>query len=1191
MRGGAHKMHKICFDTTETQLYKYANSIGVPSDYVHADSVQTLTPTYINVDGLLREAYASGVSLSSVVAYLTSIKVVDPRDKASKVLLDYTVKKLNLRGVAITALPQESDAMKTLRGALTQIGGAVKARDLGFYHKMLTEYRQSFEEELDRDEETVARIERVHADYDKSMSGTALRGSDVRVLTEKIELVVTDSTSNEDALAVFDRFILTETVVHVVCYVSAETVYQKISKDVELQDDELVDVHKHRLEKGKEEAPRIVFTVNAEAIYEVIYNLGAKKMTIKVKTNHKELLLESIKQSMPHVQYDVEVIKVDCVTRLYPATETSFSTAFHYLLHRNTIDPEHYQFFLNESTSPYPKKAQLKLRYRPYWKIRGHSYAKEEAYAVVTAPQTSTGTNYFEINTSAKSMESMWRMFTSFIPALVMHYSRDIVGRSDLARLYNNKITVGVPTAVVTKKTSKAKQQLRDEWPTIFSDFYVKNVKPENMVVITTSEDTARSWEQEIVHLKKEQYQRKVLPFPREPAKPIFWFTSYNTTSKHIGYSENSYDTNPEYGEIPYSGKTPQAVLSKKLGVSKGQETLSSPGPGEVYEASEVLGNMLGGNILRVGTIFGLETFLCGMAMVKYNIVGDDPTMESRIREIRQTLSKYNPSLYRQELYDWPESEISKAILEEDYYFDPRLFIAGIRKFLGVSVYVIDSGIESNTEVHKFQIPRYTQFYTAEFPTSGCVVFAANTGIKTDDLEHAHCEIIVASGERQLRERAVFGRDTTERLHSILSSCFMQVPVFGTRKYKDAYIESNLSRSLPRSGHRIVSQFIDGYGKARRFTMSKNGKLTTIFCAPCPPLDVEIDKVVHPTTIKEFEIFCGSQCVGRSERGAWCQDSVSGNVLYARLEDLDMELRYISHDPAPTGESVETSSAQAASDRRLAVVLRELMRWFYEVYCHEVREKNGLITPFSTDSFASRFLTYATPSMLPYYNIEEVTQELPRYLTTQEVLSHISPKVFRLQGGKLLLHNQDYYNSILYFLRRRTTRVISNDYVTKQRFYIQDFYTSLYDFKQEDGVGIISGMSDPKQATQTMIPLLRTLSSSHSEVKHPILYTTEPLSGQRVIFLVQSTQLGKLGSALDVCMKWATCGRNSGYSSDTIRKEVDRDTIVYHIVSGRLSEYAYIKSPVSCEGVYEVVLYNSEDEHASHHRYGALLRV
>lgn len=1189
------------FETAETYLYKLAVSEGVASTYIHIDNIFSAKPRYTNVDELLRKAYSQGVKLESAKDYLASIGVQEPRSKASDILLDVVVKKNNLTG-SITK-PRTNQQRDALLEAIAQITGSYNPKaKLQNYQSKHTKYLDSVRKTMAKDKILADQIYSVHDQYLKAMNTSKLSASDIRVIEEKLELDVTSNIGVEDILSVFDSIVLTEKVKHAVCFASHETVYQKVYNDAWLSEKDVVNIEAHKLPERGSVSPCIVFVVNIGAVYEVVYTIGAKKLYLKVKHRHKKDVLDAIKEILHHVDYTVNVVKVESVVRLYPVIDTQFISKFYYLLHRTTTNPEYYQFFLNESTSPYPKKSQLKLRYRPRWRYSATPFLKEEAYVVMSSPQTATGNNYIEIAVTAQSMASTLRMFTSFIPAIVTHYALDLVGVSSLAPLYDNKIKPEQPQ----KKLSSAevKKQLIDMWPTVFSEAYLK-IQPKNMVITTTDEATRDRWVGEIVLLGDSHYDRQVLPFPPAPEPAMFWFTSYNARSKYVGYADNLHDENPTYDKMPHSGESEGTAYSSSLVSTKGSKSKSTPGPREQLQGTEVLDVLVGLPVTRLGTKFVSDSVLHAIAMYELSEFGDSRNVQARANEIREILASYRPELYAQELYDMTDDQIVDGILNKDSFFDPAMYIAGIRKYLGQNVYVIEMAVDANNTSHKFLMPRHSQFYTATSHRSKSIVLCMNYGIKSDKLLYPHCELVVASPEKHtdsviaedITKGALFGSEESDRLNDMMLSCTTQVPYYNhSTAYKSKYMISYVWGFLLAKRLKPVSQYIDGYGKARAFTVVHQEKRITIICSPCPPMNLPRSDKIHPTTIEVFESLCESKCVGRSDLGVWCVDSKYDELLYVRLETgkIPKNIPLVGADPIPRDQTHkgEGSSRQAAYDRRLATVLRELMKWLFEMYCHELRRDDLAITPDTVSEFVTKYLTYARPEHTSQYVISKVSEKLPSYGTVKEVLAYLTKTgVYNVSRGKVVLHNEAFMKSMVYYLSTLVKSVIHHDHIGMESTYIRNYYVSLYDFKQHANVELLAGTDNPISIVSPQFAIVQSLLPEHRNSKTPIVYATSGVI-KTVMYIVQATRLGKIGNAVDVCMHWDKAGRNIGYLYNEVNTIPDKDIIIYRIVAGRLVEYQYIESEdPEANGFYEVVVYNHSEDDTKHCDYGALLRI
>lgn len=1194
------------FDTTETYLYKIAANIGKPVEYIHVNSFFTLNPEYTDVDELIRTAIAADVQLSTIAHYLDVMGVNDSVDKIENIMLDIGIKSLNTTAKQLIDIGPKSVAMKQLKTLIDEIETFLtnKGRivdDIGKYNIKLyqtkhTKYIRTLAKSLWRTKEIAAEIEEVHATYADVLSNSPLKASDIRIIVEDLELIIEDdSIESKNVLSVFDGIELSNEVRHVVCYATYELVYQKVYKGVPLTSKDLVDRDMYKLAKNQsvmKSSSQIVFTVNVGSVYTVVYNLDGKYMSVSVKSYDKTKVLDAINKAFPHVAYNETAVSIESQVRLYPVKDNAFSMAFHYLLHRSVISPEYYQFFLNESTSPYPKKTNIKLRYRPYWTMAKSVTKKEEGYAVITTPQTVLGTNYIEIALTGRSMVSIWRILTSFIPMIVMYYKYDIMVESDLAPIYNDKIHGLID--VIVKPTKKAtKGQLHDEWPQVFSELYVANVEPKNLVITTTNPDVANEWRHEMISVKGQEYARQVMPFP-EHGDVMFWFTSLNKDSQYVGYITNTYDEDPLFPVVPYSAPSKQA-LTKQHDISRKAFSKHATGPEGVAPGTEVLNELIGIPVVRLGTDIKPDSVLRAIGMYIADDNGYNEDISMYARNIRNELESYDTALYKQELYDWTDEEIKEGLHNKDKYFDPHLYIAGLMELTGCDIYIISIKVEFNVRVHRLEVPRHFQFYTGHADANKCLILCMNYGIKSDNLTYPHCELIVAEDYTSVRQGALFDEDVSQRLKNVLLACNPQIPYYNLNSYIDRYTISKMNNIIARLfdlGYIVVWQYVDPYGKARAFTFNNpNEKPISLFCSPCSPWNVPHIDTIHAMNIDVFEKLMGTKCVGRSNVGAWCIDADTEEIIYSRLFEVPMHLQHTGDDPIVTDESIHVSGKVASIDRKSAAILSELIRWLFEVYCHEQRVMDIEITQQTVTTFVNKFLRYSSKASIAHYDISNIQEKLPQYLTTDSVLEYIS-SVFTIKEKTIVLHNKAYVDSLAYYLMKGVKRVIFNDYIEIEPMYITNFYSSLYDFKTRPDTVILSGLIDPiakASHPELQYMILPSLLPEHSQVITPLLYIQRGKMNS-VLYLVQSTQLGKIGSAVRLCEAWSAHHINIGYDVPDVVHNATNDIVIYIIVAGRLVEHSYIKSKVAGKGLYEVVMY---DESAGRlkGKYGALLRL
>jgi hypothetical protein len=220
--------------------------------------------------------------------------------------------------------------------------------------------------------------------------------------------------------------------------------------------------------------------------------------------------------------------------------------------------------------------------------------------------------------------------------------------------------------------------------------------------------------------------------------------------------------------------------------------------------------------------------------------------------------------------------------------------------------------------------------------------------------------------------------------------------------------------------------------------------------------------------------------------------------------------------------------------------------------------------------------------------VSEIAEKLPRLVTVSNVLDYLS-NTFEVKGNCIKLHNKAFYDSVVNVLNRNIKHYIVRDEIEEENVYISDYYSSLYDFEEQKDTVILSGSVDPVVGAgnpNDRYKITNSITPKDSQSEIPIVYVCS--RNPKIIYLVQSTALGKIGSAVRVCKAWKESGINIGYEVFEAERATDYNIVIYSLLAGSIVEHQYIKGK-SAEYTYEVVMY--DDVGTKNPRYGALLRL
>lgn len=1177
-------------ETLETYTYKLASAWQINLDYVIILRSSSLAPKYVNLVSIVETLLSPETSLDAVCDYLNKNTGRRWDSIVISVLIYCQTVALGIGSIA--QMGSGTGAATELNALLDRINTFCRRRNLPLQTLASAEYaRATYERErkisLENTEKKLRLLEETQNRYQAALASDVLRISEIDILNERLVFIVKNKINREDSLTVFDDVRISSVIQHVICYTGTKT-FQKVYNpgpfDSPVRKNAIISNTISNAHPGV-----LLFTVLLSQVYQVRYTIESGAIEVTVRIRDKADFITAIKRGFPMLECEIRVHEIQSRLNLYPTKELMFDLPMYYLLHRTVVQRHLFQFYLNESASPSPEKSILVFRQRSFWELPGQISSRseirdrEESTFVLSTHRMANGSNYINVTLTTSSEASATRTLSQLIPALCIFFSEDILGKSPFFKIYN------IPNLV--SKTKKSGTRLRDElkhkYPEVFTPNYLnsKDTNVKTLVLVTDDPDEAKRWEAETIYHELTTYKRQVLPYPpqvetgepdwrghaigEEPGEVLFWFTSSSPEARHISYRINDYDDSPTYPYIPFASVN--GSVQKIRGISGGNVvSLAAQTEGQSAEAPDIVGHILGIEALRRGVAFGPNSAIHGILDAIKDMENDiRATTTEEVLKVRDILTNhFHPELYKQQLYDLNNDEIVQKLGEKDEYFDPLLFSAGLEELLGIDIYYIRARIVQNVRTMTIELPRYSHFYCASRKRRNCIVMFINTGVRSDRLRWPHCELIVAKDTLS----PVFGPKMSERLAQIRDRCHRFLVCIPGHVYSGMYMNSAITEILALFSN-VVSQYVDPNGKARAFTVLDSAGLeVTIFCSPCAPRSLPHLTVVHPAPDREWlESLCDSIAEGRSSIGIWCKHRETGELLYTRLDtpDADTTLPLIGMDPLTSlsgmGDSSRFASEISAKDR-LALVLREVILWALDV--------SGL----PTRRFINRYLNYASDTdtnslshsdEASYYDISRIGRRFPPVKNMKEVFSYLDGAI-PVEGGRFILHNKAYYDSIAYLVSRHAFK----EYDPTESRFIKDYYRSIGDFRNDKRTLILSGNVDP--LVNAVDPLNKYMIVDYIPTpiqgKLPIFYVQDG-----VLWIVQVTHLKEMKCAYNICKTWHMKLVNLGYNAQPV-KATRRDVLLYEVIVGRLVPVGRLKGSPDAEVDASEIEAGVEDE-------------
>jgi len=557
------------------------------------------------------------------------------------------------------------------------------------------------------------------------------------------------------------------------------------------------------------------------------------------------------------------------------------------------------------------------------------------------------------------------------------------------------------------------------------------------------------------------------------------------------------------------------------------------------------------------------------------------------------------PSLLRQELYDYTDEEILAALQDPDVFFDPKLFKRAVEEVYNINIYLFGSPNpnKNDTGEGKVIVPRFRVFhaYTKRLdrPT---VVLLRTKGAVTDVLRHPHIELIIDYDGENKRLSKLFGPDMTNLCHQILTTCLKTLTVSNSDELTSDEVNPSEGPFIPSEvipsegpftihqniysyldhlnlvGKAAVSQYIDQNGKMRLLTFvyslgTSAPNRVTVATIPSQPENLPIDDQMYPVDLATaLTIFGRPTGVSRTAtdqiNGLWFQVLDIKYGEYVQIypvypDDVSKDLAYVFD--LTTGPTSPYRTGNTSVTRRLTLLHKtssfiiQLVRWLYDLARLEGPVDPSLFV--RTYFYVSRTTVYDTATV---YDISRVPRKLPLVNTVSQGLAEISGFMPTLlvkvsektsssrsgsrAGSPLRLKMYDEYFNDRIVKMLRDYHSFTYGLPSQPAKYINNYYSSEEDFIQYNDSKIFL----TEQELQIWLTSLKMADRDitdfyeiHSRIEISMADLISPYIYQdpdtNKLYLIQNVKEGKFNRALAVTVNWFEYRINTGYQTDPVQ--------------------------------------------------------
>jgi hypothetical protein len=680
------------------------------------------------------------------------------------------------------------------------------------------------------------------------------------------------------------------------------------------------------------------------------------------------------------------------------------------------------------------------------------------------------------------------------------------------------------------------------------------------------------------------------------------FYNIYYKEDKEKIKSYKSYEINTiKVLEYKRTGKVPSQI----------QNLLSSYNTDEKYEFN------------RIGTVRSVNS-LIHCIMISLQDINDDATeyrnldnneqREEFCKSIRKKMINSFPDLnvYKQELYDISIEEIKDKLENENEFLDPALYYRGLEELYNINIFTFVPESDGTKEP-SIEIPRHKFTHIRpDRPERDSIIIFKHNGGESEDLRYSQCELIFNSGklkdtdiekkedidkkgrgrpkkEEKQKEALTasekseyfFGINMTNILYQTLEK-FSKSYIFSFSKNPDG-LETNkiqirlnpyssvFYNDILRSPIKIISQFIDGYGKTRIINIKVAQYKISLFVPPTQPFNVVSSLDVYTTTSEVVSTIFGEPKKTIKE-GFWY--SIIDYEYGLFIPCVTKSTAIIPEAPVLYKNTEKREIDSITKYRNI----KKYYNWFRNLVIWGLRS-NGVL------------------------DLKDLNN-LPKYIKIVDKIDYnVGPKILdrRLPKNQNFsyLHNwwPEYFTKdnkvkMTVSLYDKMYKMIKRDYTIKDGLslapekYLQDIYETEEDFMKYINSRLIIGINhlemwrkQRKSGVSTEAIIYKDLTkTSLLNQEEPFLYLMESMTGESKIYIIQNIKTGNILRASFVSKTWVDSKYNIGaYVSDEEIQNIENEkfeTVIYTINPSYKIVYYRQENITEKTTEYNQLLYN-----------------
>lgn len=531
--------------------------------------------------------------------------------------------------------------------------------------------------------------------------------------------------------------------------------------------------------------------------------------------------------------------------------------------------------------------------------------------------------------------------------------------------------------------------------------------------------------------------------------------------------------------------------------------------------------------------------------------IKDENEREKKLTEIRNSL--VTPDLIsacKQEMYDYKNEDIIEILLNEKKYLDPTLFIHLLEIKYNCNIFLFRK--EPNNLI---VVPRHIKGYYKTKNNAKCIFIYEHTGGESEKIEYPQCELIV----RQYEDDTEYNFPCNSNISKNIFDIFEKINTYYIFNKKITFTNFNLNYE----DIKILSQFIDTYGKTRIINVRYRNNIISVITTPIQPINIKQDmhiviNKVESNIILDF------------------LDRIGGKNLYQIIDEVNIVKEV--HASVGNINIIIPASDKSYKIPKLpfSVISKEILYENFERKISVLSYPENNISILNSYNKYKKLSRYIFEYLLWLYsiyvydnsidednilnennlkNFKEDHTEIIEDFNYPDIPKTFSLKSPILNNEKLIIKSEETLKRLFYSLLLSIKRNFKKFIEYKDRKTIENYYVDITDFDVYPFQVILEGEN-------SIIKWLNDKNNENIILYDKIIMGSLPyffhsnLIENGRIFLIQNTD--SVLKAINISIIWKIKGYNGGNNIEIINNSIPQFTLYSYISNKNIIKYNII---------------------------------